>query len=1274
MIILKHVKVEHFRLLREVDLRFPQRGSILLAGPNEAGKSTLLESIYFALYGEPLAINRGKRGKLDDLVRYGEKQAVVTLSVSIGATGLSIRRSVARGQGQRVSLSVQKLGMPAEPPITDLDRANERIIAEMGKLDGAALRNSCFIEQRGLDRLEQLSGRARETTLRALLGLEKLSRLAEQFTLTTDDEHRLDEAAQRLKLAEVQARIPELSAKLGELEAALDAVTIAEDLAFIGQQEAEINEQGAALDALAEQRAELKNRQGRITQLKKAGATLDQIITAYDVIADTQLELPELEHQITELERREREELPALEQRVRELADLTRSFGTLERMASDLLNAVNTIKELEQSIKQQELMQETLADLDEQIEHARKFVEETQQAHNELEEQRHSTHPQLEARLKRLESLEEKLETLKEAQDTYSRRKGQRQPAEENAARLAALRTELEENERELALVENEASQVQEEADALEKRWRQLSVRRHIQEWQRLKGLSRGLAEAQQHVQAADALREQLNTALLATRRSATTQLGLAIVCIALVVLGGGGALVEVLRHSYVFASIAGMAALVLAAVAAVNLQTSGKTRQQERALAQQLQDANNRVSMMVAAREAAVRVSGRQDESEKIEHEIRSLGGTVPRSIEEAQQLIQQMPAPDESLADIQQKVTERRDAALAARSQVNVTMEGVAALRKEEARLQDTRKLEGWDDLDTRLRADQAIVEATQNEITLAAGQEGLPLPNFADVASASSATAPEAELKSKLDESIKTTEYEIASLDGKIGVMPDIASKVKMHQEALDTLLARRQALDERQEQIQAADPMQQIEKARQQQLALRDALRALQDSLRLRVVPLGVSFGQTAITVAESTAKKQLNALQFALGQKETLQARYASGAAVLKESQESLSDLYRQLSKFSNALGSWIVPPNPFADALKALRSRCDREMVEANEQGILGELEQFNRQEGASRAKIELCQHKIEEARERIATMLAARNRPQAKNYVQSDIIAVWPLVGEHTPQDRARLEDEIATTGAELRELEQQDLVLSEQLGTGRTTLDLEQARKRMAQQERSYTTKERAGLLIAATFDRLMRKMLPRTEYYMQQLLPLLTRGRYHDARLTTEPEEGISSGGPLLVSVWEPAASEYIALSSLSGGPAEQVSLALRLAFAIAALPRELNAAPGFLLLDEPLSLSSQERVQSLVEIVTGETLGQHFEQVFFASHNATINSSHFSYYVTIDGGQVIESNLPALEDDNEETISLEPREYEANGHGNGHSVDSSAVLALETVTVE
>ncbi len=53
------------------------------------------------------------------------------------------------------------------------------------------------------------------------------------------------------------------------------------------------------------------------------------------------------------------------------------------------------------------------------------------------------------------------------------------------------------------------------------------------------------------------------------------------------------------------------MVALLLAAGAGFSLQTYGKTHKKEQEAGRQMQDAVSRVGMMVAAREAAMRMSG---------------------------------------------------------------------------------------------------------------------------------------------------------------------------------------------------------------------------------------------------------------------------------------------------------------------------------------------------------------------------------------------------------------------------------------------------------------------------------------------------------------------------------------------------------------------------------------------------------------------------------------------------------------------------------------
>ncbi len=1248
MIILKHLTVERFRLLRELNVHFPQRGSILIQGPNESGKSALLESIYFALYGEPLAVQRGKRS-LDELISYGATSATVTLSLSVGATDLTITRTLERGKGQSACLLVRRLGMPDEAPIVRLEAANERIIAELGRMDGEALRNSCMVEQKGLEHLERLSGVEREDTVRKLLGVEHLTLLTEQFQVSPDDEHQLQECADRLQLAEIQARIPVLSQQLSDIEAALDVVKVAEDLDEIALQEGDIEDQESGLERVKARRTELKNNQNRLLHLKRADETLAEIVAAYDGIAEARQQIPELEKQIVELERREREELPALEKRVSELSDLLRSFGTLQRMSNDLLAAVDTVKELEQELKQHEEVRDDLRTLDERVQHAREQLQETKQAVQELEERRRAGRPQLEARLQRLQILAQRLSTLRNLEEQTIRRLEGKGQAEQNLTRVQKLQRELLESEHEMELVEMEAKQVQQQADGLEKRWRQLAMRRQIEEWYRLEGQAQGLAQAEQHVRLAYQHQEKLNLTAMEARAASNRYKMFLAGCIVLLVLSLGIAMYEVLQGgsvSFIVAAVAGLASVLLIVGAVLSFQNFNRASQELKEADRLLQDAISKVGMMVAARETAVRMSGSSEARQKIEQEIRSLGGTIPRSLDEAQAFLHQSRDNGESLAEMQQQARQKRDEAGSARNQMNLTMEAVARVRKELVQQQELRRREDWDNINENLRNDQETLERLHQEITLMAGQEGLPLPSMNerllsnpglynstpglhDISSVGTI-----ELEELVDGTLRETEREIATLDGKLDLVNDLTAQVKIHQDALDVLLARRKVIEEREERYQLNNPAEQIEKTREQQAILRHALQSLQDSLRQRVRPLGVTFGQAAISNAEMSARKQLEELQIGLGNKFMLQERVNNYTTQLKELQEALAEHYKQLAKFSNTLGSWIVPSRPFAEVLVAMRTRCQEEIEQANEPAITKELKTLQEREGATRTKIELCHQEISEAEGRIAILLEQRNRPTPKSYRAEDIVAVWPLFADYKVEDGQRLELERLEVERELEEMERRELSMNVALQAGDTPLDLAQTRARMEQQERSVQTKQRGSQLLKAVSERLLQKTVPRTERSMQQILPLLTSGRYHDLHLLTEQEEGTISGGAFQIQVWDSAAGEYVSKSALSAGTADQLSLALRLAFAITTLPRELNAAPGFLLLDEPLSSFDRGRTRALVNVVTGDVLSGHFEQVLLVSHSSAFDPSMFPYHLYLDNGLVVESNLPVV----------------------------------------
>ncbi len=441
------------------------------------------------------------------------------------------------------------------------------------------------------------------------------------------------------KLAEIQARIPKVSERLGQVEAALDAATVSDDLGEIDLQEADIAEQELSLELLRTKRADLKVRLARVQQLKKAEGILSEIIMTYDAMTEAQQEIPKLEQHMAELERREREELPGLEQRNADLVELSRSFSTLERMSNDLLTAVNTIKELEKELQQYQEVQDNSSELDTQIMGIQTLVEQTRQALHELEEQRRVGRPQLEARLGRLHELIEKLAALHRGEEQYAQRFKHQFLAEENKIQLEKARKDLREAEQELILAEAEAQQDQQHVDELEHRWRQLSIHRQLQAWQRLKGLSDELSDAQQRLDATEQHQAQLHENYDKAKQAEHIWLLIAIGAAVLgMVLGVAALFLFLIAHQMIIGSILGILAIVTFAGAGLSFQNHSTIHKEEELADQQLHDSAHEVSMLLADRETARHLFDESGSLAPIEHEIQSLGGTIPATRDEAE------------------------------------------------------------------------------------------------------------------------------------------------------------------------------------------------------------------------------------------------------------------------------------------------------------------------------------------------------------------------------------------------------------------------------------------------------------------------------------------------------------------------------------------------------------------------------------------------------------------------------------------------------------
>ncbi len=335
MIILSRLQIRDFRSLRSIDLRFPRQASILVEGLNEAGKSSLFEAVYFALYGEPLvAEEAGQRGRSrqDNAINYRAEKATVILTLDVDGTILEVGRTLRRGQAAQAHLSVSRPGSETEA-VTGARPVTERVIQELGKLDNETLLNSCFVEQKKLAKLEDLTPAARRESLEHLLNLDKMQALHEEFRVSAQDRAAVQVLQDRLSLARAQARIPTLEQELDDVRRRLVAVAMHEAFGRIAEQEAtrvELLQQEAVLKADRARVTELRMRIVAIKRARDGVRTLQAVRTEIDRVTR---EIAGLNAQIADLDRRAQADLPRLEARLEALSGLIDGVKELERLA-----------------------------------------------------------------------------------------------------------------------------------------------------------------------------------------------------------------------------------------------------------------------------------------------------------------------------------------------------------------------------------------------------------------------------------------------------------------------------------------------------------------------------------------------------------------------------------------------------------------------------------------------------------------------------------------------------------------------------------------------------------------------------------------------------------------------------------------------------------------------------------------------------------------------------------------------------------------------------
>jgi exonuclease SbcC len=165
--VIKSLHAVNFRRHADLDLRFDDdRQLVLIAGANGVGKSSILEAITFALWGE----GRHGRRNLDTLVRRGAEFEGMSVELTF-----TIADEVYRVHRRRDGKSVTAVLYANDIPLVEGPQAVTAEIASLLGMDAAGFRLAVIAQQKDLDGLASLRPAERAQMVTRLLRLDALT-------------------------------------------------------------------------------------------------------------------------------------------------------------------------------------------------------------------------------------------------------------------------------------------------------------------------------------------------------------------------------------------------------------------------------------------------------------------------------------------------------------------------------------------------------------------------------------------------------------------------------------------------------------------------------------------------------------------------------------------------------------------------------------------------------------------------------------------------------------------------------------------------------------------------------------------------------------------------------------------------------------------------------------------------------------------------------------------------------------------------------------------
>jgi len=376
-------------------------------------------------------------------------------------------------------------------------------------------------------------------------------------------------------------------------------------------------------------------------------------------------------------------------------------------------------------------------------------------------------------------------------------------------------------------------------------------------------------------------------------------------------------------------------------------------------------------------------------------------------------------------------------------------------------------------------------------------------------------------------------------------------------------------------------------------------------------------LGVAPEMAALQQAHGAVTQEREQLVGEVARRPALLAQRDADQQTVEARQRQGQAAWQALAPLPEGIGAEDDLPD--TTGLAAADAELGRRLAELDEGGVEHRQRDLDQQHGTIQADLAAATRAIAEGLQEVARLLAKEGLPAA--HEPAAVSAMYTIFDQVTVEDRLPLEERQSTLSVDLEATRRQRDDLASTLNLRGTQLDQAACADELAAHQHDLEVRARAEHIVRGVREHMVEKVLPNTERNMSLLLPLLTLERYRDCQITSDYK----------LRIWDEMAGRYVGKSIFSGGTRDQFSLALRLAFALATLPEELGATPGFIFLDEPLSSFDGPRTEALINLLTTGQIATNFAQIFVISHNLLFERAAFTHHLKLADGQVVENDF-------------------------------------------